>query len=478
MSEVVVDLRFLESQDAVKRDLRTAFDLAMELIDLERASPVRDYRQPEELAEELDLALRAEGQTLEALWGSLRQLFAATPRIASPRFFNLLFGGRDPVATAAEILTVLANTPMHTFKAAGAQVLVEQRVLAHMASKVGFEGGEGMFTAGGSLSNFAALVLARNQAWPEARDDGMANCRGAVYTSAEGHFSIARGMGMAGLGRRQLRVIPIDPEGRMDLLVLREKIAADIASGVRPVMINATAGTTILGAFDPLEDIARVASDHGIWLHVDGAFGGSALLSEEHRGLLRGCELADSFSWDAHKALAVPLSCSVLLLRHRGLLAKSFSESAEYLFQSNDDYDPGQRSMQCARRNDAFKLWAAWRHHGDEGYARRIDNLFALARRAAEMVEADPELQLCHRPQFLNVCFEAPQSSSVEICERLEREARLVVSHVPLNGRRVIRLVCVNPDLTEADLVTFFDEVKAVARSLGREGRPAAVVGA
>ena len=381
-----------------------------------------------------------------------------------PAFFNLLFGGRDPAATGAEILAVLANTPMHTFKAAGAQVLVEQRVLAHMASKVGFMEGEGMFTAGGSLSNFAALVLARNEAFPAAQDEGLPAGRWAVYTSSEGHFSISRAMGMAGLGRRNLRVIPVDAEGRMDPGALKRSIVADLSSGVQPVMINATAGTTIQGAFDPLEEIAAMASEYGIWMHVDGAFGGSALLSEEHRHLLRGSELADSFSWDAHKALAVPLSCSVLLLRRRGRLEKSFSEAAEYLFQSESAYDPGVRSMQCARRNDAFKLWAAWRHHGDEGYARRIHGLFTLAQRAADRIAADPALKLCHRPQFLNVCFEVRGASSVAVSERLERESRLVVSHVPWGRRRVLRLVCVNPDLTAEDLEIFFDEVKAVAR--------------
>lgn len=454
------------SHHAALRELRTAFDLARELIDLEHASPVRPYLGPEELAAELDLTLRAEGESLDDLWEGLRRLFAATPRIASPRFFNLLFGGRDPVATAAEILTVLANTPMHTFKAAGVQVLVEQQVLAHMASKAGFEDGEGMFTAGGSLSNFAALVLARNAAWPNAHDDGLAGCRGAVYTSVEGHFSLARAAGMAGLGRRQLRQVPSHPDGRMDIIALRRAIAADVAAGVRPVMINATAGTTVLGAFDPLDELVEVAAEHGLWLHVDAAFGGSALLAPEHRHLLRGVELVDSLSWDAHKALAVPLSCSVLLVRRRGVLAESFSESAEYLFQTHDGYNPGERSIQCARRNDAFKLWAAWRHHGDDGYARRIRHLVALARRASEMIEADSELSLCHRPAFLNICFDVPGRSCAEICERLEQESRVVVSHVPLGGRRVIRLVCVNPDLTEADLVTFFDEVKTVARSL------------
>ncbi len=456
-----------------KEDLKTAFDLASELLDHEEKSPVRPYIEPDELASQLDLTLGTEGQAMAPLLATLRQLWDATPRIASRRFFNQLFAGRDAVATLAEIMSVLANTPMHTFKAAGAQVLVEREVLAHMAALVGFTDGEGMFTAGGSLSNLTAMILARNEALPDVRNQGLTSAAGRclVYTSAEGHFSISRALGITGLGRHNARKVPIDGCGRMDVAALARMIEADRNEGATPLMINATAGTTVLGAFDPLRELASVASEHGLWLHVDGAYGGSVLLSRQHRHHLDGCELADSFSWDAHKAQGVPLSCSVLLVRRRGLLEKHFGEEAEYLFQTHSDYNPAQRSMQCARRNDALKLWAAWKHHGDAGYARRIDRLFALAGRAAEQVTADPELLLCdlqrsQPPASFNVCFSVAGCSSVEICEQLERESRLVVSHVRVGGRRWIRLVCIHPDLTEADLDIFFREVKTVARAI------------
>ncbi|MEM7587068.1 MAG: pyridoxal-dependent decarboxylase [Acidobacteriota bacterium] len=452
-------------------DLKTICDLATELLAHEERSPVRPYLEPDELADRLDLALGPEGQALEPLLATLRQLWDATPRISSRRFFNQLFGGRDPVATLAEVLVVLANTPMHTFKAAGAQVLVEQEVLQHMAGFVGYDDGEGMFTAGGSLSNLAGMILARNEALPGVRDDGLTAHpeRLCVYTSAEGHFSIARALGMTGLGRHNARSVPIDGAGRMRAGALRQLIDRDLRQGHRPMMINATVATTVLGAFDPLRELAEVAAEHGLWLHVDGAYGGSVLLSDRHRHLLDGCELADSFSWDAHKALGVPLSCSVLLVRRRGLLRKHFGEEAGYLFQTHDDHNPAQRSMQCARRNDALKLWTAWKHHGDAGYAQRIDRLFALAQLGAERVRADPELRLCQPPASFNVCFEVAGCCSVEICERLERESRLVVSHVEVDGQRWIRLVCIHQDLTEADLDVFFDEVKTVARAIRAE---------
>ncbi|MCP3957190.1 MAG: glutamate decarboxylase [bacterium] len=451
----------------MRDSLRHAFELATEMVDLERRAPLREHRQPEELLAELDLTLCGEGQPMPALLDSLRQLYRETPRIASSRFFNQLFGGRDPVATLAEILTVVANNPMYTYKAGGAQVLVEREVLRHMASKAGFEGGDGMFSPGGSLSNLAALVVARNEALEGAREDGLGAGRFRAYTSREGHYSLRRAMGILGLGRNNLCMVPTDEGGRMDAVALRREIETDLSAGVRPVMINATAGTTQLGAFDPLPEIAEVASEHGIWMHVDAAYGGSVLLSPRHRRLLDGCELADSLTWDAHKIMGVPLTCSTLLMRRPGLLAKHLDESAGYLFQGDDDeFNPGVRSLQCGRRNDALKLWAAWRFHGDRGYAHRIDRLFALAASAADRIEADPDLRLFRHPESLNICFQVTGCSASEICERLEREGRLLVGYARLQGENWIRLVCVNGDLDEAGLDIFFGEVKAVAAAL------------
>ncbi|XOV76707.1 MAG: pyridoxal phosphate-dependent decarboxylase family protein [Phycisphaerales bacterium] len=192
---------------------------------------------------------------------------------------------------------------------------------------------------------------------------------------------------MLGLGRRSLRKVATDERGRMRADALRDAIKRDIEEGAKPFCINATCGTTVLGAYDPLDEIADVAEEFGIWFHVDGAFGGSTALSAKHRDHLKGSERSDSFTWDAHKMMGVPLSCSVILTKNKGLLRKHFSESASYLFQSDEDeLNHGVKSMQCGRRNDCLKLWAAWQHLGDEGYAQDRSALRprAVVRRARE----------------------------------------------------------------------------------------------
>ena len=441
--------------------------LARELLAREhdRAEPAT--RDPHELDRRLDVRLAAEGRETDAVLARLAAVLEATPSTSSWRFVNQLFGGREPVATAAEMLAVVQNVSMYTFKAAGAEILVERELLRHMAAHAGFAAGEGCFTPGGSLANLVALLLARNAAAPESRDAGAVGGGLVVYTSAEGHYSIPKAAGIVGIGRRQVRPVAVGADGGMDPDALARALAADRAAGRRPALINATAGTTVRGAFDPIRPLAALAREAGAWLHVDGALGGSLLLSRSRRHLLDGLELADSFAWNPHKMMGVPLQCSVLLVARRGALGGSLDETADYLFQAHDEeLNPGHRSIQCGRRNDALKLWAVWQRLGDRGFDARLERQLELARLAAERIAADPELELAERPPSINVCFEVRGKSSEAICDKLDREGILKIGHGVVGGRRTLRLVCVNPDLDEADLDALFAEIKRAGRAL------------
>ncbi len=453
--------------ERARQSLEKAFELAVAQIEAEADLPRRGDTTPERLGDELGIAIDPRGAPFAAVAAKLGRILAETPSAASPRFFNQLFGGREPIAVVAEMLTPLTNTSMYTYKVAGPQVLVEREVLARMAAAVGFAEGEGTLSPGSSLANLTALLIARNEAVADVRERGLAGERLTVYTSAEGHYSIPKAAGILGLGRANVRRIPVDDRGRMRVAELEAALDRDRQAGRRPVMVNATAGTTVAGAFDPIAEIAAVARAHGVWLNIDGALGGSVVLSGRHRHLVEGAELADSYVWNAHKMMGVPLPCSALLLARKGLLARHLNEAADYLFQSEaDELNPGTRSLQCGRRNDALKLWAAWQLHGDRGWERRIDRLFELAAHVARRVEADPELELVLPPPSINVCFEVCGKSSAAVCERLDDEGRLLVGHGEANGRRAIRLVCINPDLSESDLDAALAEIKRTAAEL------------
>ena len=442
-------------------------ELARELVahESDRAAP--GVGEPAELERRLDVGLRTDGLAPSEVLARLREVLAATPSSGSWRFVNQLFGGREPAATAAEMLAVVPNISMYTFKAGGAQILVERELLRHMARHAGLGDAEGCFTPGGSIANLVALLLARNAAAPESRDRGVGGARLAVYTSAEAHYSIPKNAGILGIGRDAVRRIPTDDDGRMDVAALSRAVAADRSAGVRPMLVNATAGTTVRGAFDPIREIAGVAREHGAWLHVDGALGASLVLCPARRDLVDGLELADSLAWDPHKMMGVPLQCSVLLVARPGALGASLDETADYLFQAHaDELNPGHRSIQCGRRNDALKLWAAWLRLGDRGWDERIRRQLALASLAAEKIAADSGLELVEQPPSINVCFEVRDRDSAEICDRLDREGRLKIGYGTVRGRRVLRLVCVNPDLEAADLDEILDEIRTAANPL------------
>jgi glutamate/tyrosine decarboxylase-like PLP-dependent enzyme len=185
-----------------------------------------------------------------------------------------------------------------------------------------------------------------------------------------------------------------------------------------------------------------------------------------------GSELADSFAWNPHKMMGIPLQASVILVARRGSLSASLDETADYLFQADvDEWNPGHRSVQCGRRNDAFKLWAAWYHLGDSGWDARIGRQMALARTAAAMIAVDPELELLEQPQSINVCFVVRGRSSEDVCDLLDHDGIIKIGHGQVRGRRGIRLVCVNPDLDKTTLKKILDEIKLAGRSLAVEGK-------
>ena len=290
--------------------IQHATELLSAALAAEASEPVVKTLPPGELAAELELQISSGPNPLATVLEQLKTIAACTPRTSGPRFFNQLFGTRDEAAVLAEMLTGLLNVSMYTYKVAGPHVLIEQTVIDHMLRKVGFSEGEGNLSAGGSISALVAMLIARNETLPRWRDEGTGGERVCLYASEQAHYSFAKNAGILGIGRKRLRMVPTDEEGSMRPSSLRSRIEADLAEGFRPLMIVATAGTTTLGAFDPIASIAEVAEEFGIWLHVDGAYGASVLLSPKHSKLVDGIERADSVVWNPHKMMGVPLPCS------------------------------------------------------------------------------------------------------------------------------------------------------------------------
>lgn len=443
---------------------QTVLRLAEEVLAEDEGSDPFSTKSPVQLLERLDLHLKAEGRPIEEVLKNMKGVIRHTPHTSGHRFFNQLFAGRIPIATAAEWMAGLTNVSMYTYKVAGPMILAEREVARRMCELAGFPEGDGISMPGGSIANLVGMLCGRHQAVPEFKDEGADGRRLTFYLSTEGHYSVIKNAGVLGIGRNNVRLIDVDEQGRMRPDRLAEAIARDVAEGAVPCAVIATAGTTVMGAFDPIREIAAVTERHQVWLHVDGAFGGTMLLHPEHRKMLDGVELADSLTWDAHKAMGMPLMCSMLLTRKPETLNDNLNEAADYLFQSDDDLvNPGTRSIQCGRANDTFKLWAAWQQLGDDGWAARIDQQVALSTYAARRVRSEEHLRLAIEPASTTVCFMVDGIDSPTLCEQLRVEGKALVGYGKVFEDNTVRLVTVNPDVTEADLDRLFDDILAIA---------------
>jgi sulfinoalanine decarboxylase/sulfinoalanine decarboxylase/aspartate 1-decarboxylase len=450
--------------------LAATFALIEDLLATQEAGDVQPPLPPERAAALLPIGLSNRGAPADEVWRRIRLIAEATPRTTGPRFWNQLFAGRDATALGAEMVAAALNTSMYTYKVAGPMALIERELARHMGRLAGFPDAEGVIAPGGSLANLVPMLLARNLVEPDGRERGLSGRRLLVYASEVAHYSIRKNAGILGIGRQNVRPVPADTLGRMLPDVLDRMIREDVAQGGVPVLVVATAGTTVLGTFDPLDAIADVTEAHHVWFHVDGALGGTLLLHPQKRARLAGLHRANSFVWNAHKMMGIPLTCSMVLVRDRGALFSNLAEVADYLFQADDDaLDMGQRSLQCGRRNDALKLWAAWQVHGDEGWAARIQRQLDLAERAVARIHQEPGLALVGEADTVTVCFTVDGVDPKRLSEALYERGLHWVSWASALGHRVVRLVTLNPDLQEHDVDRFFDElVQTAARLRGQ----------
>jgi glutamate/tyrosine decarboxylase-like PLP-dependent enzyme len=403
-------------------------------------------------------------------------------RTGHRQFFNQLYGGFSLAGFAGDVVTALTNTSMYTYEVAPVATLMELALIDRMNGHLGFRGGEGIFCSGGSHANTIAVICARDRVFPHVRSAGWrGEERPVFFVSREAHYSFRHAANQLGIGIDNLVAVECDSRGRMTPEPLEREIAQSLEAGRTPFMVAATAGTTVLGAFDPLPEIAEICRRQNLWFHVDGAWGAPVILSDRHRHLLAGVEKADSFTWDAHKLMGASLTCSAFLTRHRGLLRRVCSlqgEETDYLYHETEDsaWDLGARSFQCGRRVDALKLWLMWKHHGDSGFAAIVDRFFDLARVAGERIERHPRLELMAPVQFLNVCFRYlpprgtdPDPLNLELRERLRRSGRAFLNYSRLHGELALRMILTNPELTEEGLALCLDRVVAAGDRLTAE---------
>ncbi|XP_077275080.1 cysteine sulfinic acid decarboxylase-like [Temnothorax americanus] len=485
------DFRSMPRRDAHEKLFRDFFELVLQRAVFQSTSGenrVVEWVDPRDLRSVVDLSLTAEGVSHEELLMLTRDIIKYSVKTGHPHFVNQLFSSLDPYGLLGQWLTDALNPSVYTYEVSPVFSLMEEDVLREMRAVIGWHSGEGLFCPGGSMANGYAINLARHHRYPNLKQSGLSQMpRLVVFTSEDAHYSVKKLAALLGIGYDNVYLVKVDSCGKMVVSDLEAQIARAVEEDAVPLMVSATAGTTVIGAFDPLREIAEVCKKHGLWFHVDAAWGGGALVSGTYRGLLDGVQLADSVTWNPHKLLAAPQQCSTLLLRHEGLLQAAHGCGASYLFQNDKFYDAsfdcGDRHVQCGRRADVVKFWYMWKAKGTRGLEAHVDRVFALSRHFADLIRTRDGWRLLVEPECTNVCFryvpplkrhlvgqeldQALHKIAPMIKERMVRAGTMLITYQTLRDMpNFFRMVLQNSGLTEADMKFFVDEIERLAADL------------
>ncbi|MBK0096106.1 aspartate aminotransferase family protein [Erwinia sp. S63] len=390
------------------------------------------------------------------------------------------------VSQAAEVLINATNQSMDSWDQSPSATIIEVKLIEWLRAQVGYPAGDaGVFTSGGTQSNLMGLMLARDAFF--ARQGHSVQQNGItgdlrkikVLCSENAHFSVQKNMALLGHGYQSVVLVKSDEFARMDVNDLKAKLAQADANGDQILAIVATAGTTDAGAIDPLREIAGIAAQRNIWVHVDAAWGGALLLSEKYRDYLDGLELVDSVTLDFHKQYFQTISCGAFLLkdeRHYELMRYQ----AAYL-NSEFDEEAGvpnlvSKSLQTTRRFDALKLWMGLEALGQKQYAAIIDHGVTLAQEVAKFVTSEPRLELVMQPQLASVLFRYRPEQLTDtaqialfnqrIGDALLDSGRANVGVTENQGVTCLKLTLLNPTVTLEDIKVLLALVEKTANQL------------
>ena len=399
-------------------------------------------------------------------------------RAQNGRFFGYVLGSGDVVAATADLLCSVLNQNVTAWRSGPAAATVEKTVVGWLAEAIGCERFRGSLTGGGSSANLMGLAMAREAKAP-ANEPGV---RGAerlrVYASTEAHMSIPKAVALLGIGRENLRLIPVDESFRMNAEELERAIREDKERGVVPVAVVGTAGTVNTGAIDPLTELAETARRHGAWFHVDGSYGALAAIAAPEK--FAGLRDADSIALDPHKWLYQPLDCGCLLYRDAQAARVAFTHTGDYARTLSDDSIEGfaffDETIELSRRFRALKLWFSLRYHGFKTFRGAIQKDLEHARRLGALIEQTPELELMAPVGLSAVCFRYVGKKSfsevelnrvnLEILQRVIGRGVVYLSNATLRSKFCLRGCVVNHRTTDHDIDAVVREVLAAAKDV------------
>jgi L-2,4-diaminobutyrate decarboxylase len=454
------------------------------------AGPVLPWRDPPENVRDARNELLRSPQSLDrsALLERASDLFdimlARGHNLHDPRYIGHQVPASVPMAGLFDTVGSVTNQPMAVYEMGPWATAVEHAMIAELGERIGWERDSfgGLVTHGGSLANLTALLTARNASLPDSWREGIP-ANAALVVQADAHYSISRVAGILGIGMKNVLRVPLNDKRQMCPDAL-SRILCELRKEGRPIVaVCACACATPIGAFDPLPEIAGICQTHEVWLHVDAAHGGAAVLSPQHRHLVAGLELADSVTWDAHKMLFVPALCAFVLYRQRAHAYTAFQQDAPYLFDpsapSLADYDSGLRTVECTKRAAVFGLWGLWSVFGPQLFADLVDRVFAVTGLLYAKLAAASDFEPLHQPECnIQVFRHIPDSLrdappellgafQLKLRRALVESGEFYIVSTKIDGIGALRATVINP-LTEGA------HCDALLEALRRHGRACA----
>ncbi|MEM8616441.1 MAG: pyridoxal-dependent decarboxylase [Pseudomonadota bacterium] len=446
-------------------------DEALDRMAQYREGPV--WQDPGPLQRTFTSALPREGRALEPLIDQLITSHKGGIGNTHPRFFGWVHGAGTPLGLLSAMATATVNA-----NCGGRDHLstrLERQIIDWMRSLFGFpQTTQGLLVSGTSMASIIALKAARDRALgftPAA--DGVGAHTLVAYTSHEAHSCVARAFDLLGLGTNALRKIPVTPDFKLDTAALREAIDADRAAGLQPFAVIASAGTVNTGAIDPLDDIADVAAENALWLHVDGAFGACLQFSQQLAPRLRGIERAASLAFDFHKWLHVTYDAGCVLVRDGDAQLRAFSKRPDYLQGTETGPAAGfpwavDLGPELSRTDRALKVWTHLQYFGTRRLGQQIEQNVAQIHALADCIDHEPALErlapaslniCCFRYRLLGQTEEAHNAFNLKLIRQLQSGGIALPSDTRIGGNVAIRVNLTNHRTTQKDLDLFLAEV-------------------
>jgi glutamate/tyrosine decarboxylase-like PLP-dependent enzyme len=392
-------------------------------------------------------------------------------QVTHPRYFGLFNPSVTLASVVADTLVAMYNSQLANWRTSPAANEMERHTLAWLADKFGLPADSiATFTSGGSEANLTAVVVALTWAFPEYGEHGLRHLGGdpAIYLTGETHHGFNKIAHMAGLGRRNLRIVATDSNLKMNIDDLKIRVAEDRRNGLLPFMVIGTGGTTAAGVIDPLPQIARFAKEQRLWFHADAAYGGAAVVSPSLRPFLAGTKDADSITCDAHKWLSVPMGCGMFFCRHRDSVAQAFRSDVTYMpakpasEDTSATFNPLTHSAQWSRRFIGLKLFMALAQYGEAGYAEMLDHQARMGDVLRESLAATG-WRIVNSTPLPVICFTRDGVVPFELVAELRERQIAWMSDAELGGTPVVRACITSFKTTEKDIEWVVDQMNKLA---------------